>query len=198
MIINKYNCLNFSFFLLKKSVFYQLQIFFLLETGWSLIDLDVIFSIQSSEFTKSPNFRSISLETVKKLKKFILHLKSDGMVYFDRSYNMVYFDRSELYLSYETIRNLNLHFSSSSSSVAPAGLRGELRLWREGPPRTRRPAPPLPTNRAVLLCVWGWSACTLEHPCVVLKIVHFYGVRPEVFEWLYVVSNSVCLYVRAV
>ena len=26
--------------------------------------------------------------------------------------------------------------SSSSSSVAPAGLRGELRLWREGPPRT--------------------------------------------------------------
>ena len=26
--------------------------------------------------------------------------------------------------------------ASSSSSVSPAGLRGELRLWREGPPQT--------------------------------------------------------------
>ena len=97
-----------------------------------------------------------------------------------------------------TVRPFSPHkkkytYIGSSSSVAPAGLRGELRLWREGPPRTHRPAPPLPTNRAVLLCVWGWSACALEHPCVVQEVVHFYGACPEVFEWLYVLSGSVCV-----
>ena len=34
------------------------------------------------------------------------------------------------------VRQRHLAYQSSSSSVAPAGLRGELRLWREGPPRT--------------------------------------------------------------
>ena len=46
----------------------------------------------------------------------------------------------------------------SSVSVAPAGLQGELHLWRERPPRPCWPAFPFPTDRAVLLCVRGWSA----------------------------------------
>ena len=62
----------------------------------------------------------------------------------------------------------------SVSSVAPSGLRGELRLWREGPPRTCWPAFPFPTNRAVLFCLRG--CVTLEHPSIVQEIAHFYGV----------------------
>ena len=37
---------------------------------------------------------------------------------------------------YLYLPSLLFRIVSSSSSVAPAGLRGELRLWREGPPRT--------------------------------------------------------------
>ena len=58
---HKYNYLNFLFFHKKKSVFYQLQIFlFYNKNGCSLIDFDVVFSMQSLEFTKQLNFGSIS------------------------------------------------------------------------------------------------------------------------------------------
>ena len=81
-----------------------------------------------------------------------------------------------LYAKCFTVILIRLFFSvlrptdtwSSSSSVAPAGLRGELGLWREGPPRTCWPAFPLPTNRAVLYL--GVKVCALEHSCVVQEI----------------------------
>ena len=43
---------EFLIFSRFKKCFYQLQIFFLIETGCSLLDFDVIFPMQSSKFTK--------------------------------------------------------------------------------------------------------------------------------------------------
>ena len=49
----------FSIFSLEKNCFFiYFNFFFWIKTGHSLIDFDVILRIQSSEFTKSLNFRS--------------------------------------------------------------------------------------------------------------------------------------------
>ena len=56
---NRYHNLKFSFFSPKKSVFfYFLRIFFSIKTGNNLINVDVIFPMQSSKFIKSLNFGS--------------------------------------------------------------------------------------------------------------------------------------------
>ena len=61
------NYLYFSVFHWKISVSYFIQIFVWIKTGCSLIDFDVFFfPMQSSEFTKSLSFESISKKTSKK------------------------------------------------------------------------------------------------------------------------------------
>ena len=61
------------FFYWKKSVFYEIQIFFRIKTGRSLIDFGTIFPMQSSEFTKSSNLGNIlKNKTVKQHKIFHL------------------------------------------------------------------------------------------------------------------------------
>ena len=61
----KYNYPSFSFFSLKKGFFIDFKSF-KINTGCNPIDFYVIFSMQSSVFITSLNFRSISLKTEKK------------------------------------------------------------------------------------------------------------------------------------
>ena len=54
-------------------LFYYIQIFFQIKTGYSLIDFDMIFPIQSSEFIKSLNFGSnLKKKTARKNLKIFL------------------------------------------------------------------------------------------------------------------------------
>ena len=56
----------------------QKSVFFLVKTGKCLIDFDVIFPIQSSEFIKSSNFTSnLKKKMLKKHKIFYFSPKND-------------------------------------------------------------------------------------------------------------------------
>ena len=54
----------------KNVVLYQLQIFLLIRTEYMV---DLIFLMQSSKFTKSLNFESISIKATAKKKLFLWH-----------------------------------------------------------------------------------------------------------------------------
>ena len=64
--------------LLGTIIFHPIKKIVKIKTGYILIDFDLIYRMQSSEFTKSLNFESILKTTAKnKLKFFIFNLKID-------------------------------------------------------------------------------------------------------------------------
>ena len=91
------------------------EIFFLIKAAYSLIYIDVIFPIQSSEFIKSLNFGSNLKKNCNKknLNLFIFHLEIDFYRYKNICciWNRIFSDRSKLDLFDETIRIQNFHFS---------------------------------------------------------------------------------------
>ena len=58
--------MNFSFFHKKKSISYELRIYFKIKTEYIPIDFNVTFLIQTSEFTKSLKFGSNSKKKLQK------------------------------------------------------------------------------------------------------------------------------------
>ena len=75
-----------------------------MKIGYSLIDFDVVFPIQSSEFIKLLNFENKLKKAAK--KPTIFQLKTDFYRFINIFYilNRVYCNSSQLDVSYETIR----------------------------------------------------------------------------------------------
>ena len=86
--------------------------------------------------TTDISFASLKQKLLKMCRTYDILLSLDLMCITHLTQTQKYFICSALFKSFLFQTGKTCIGCSSSSSVAPAGLRGELRLWREGPPRT--------------------------------------------------------------